>query len=63
MLDAVPDNVIICSKASERKPAQALFANQKTTTFYGTDVVNHGAQRNKKSMLKAVKIDGVVARA
>ena len=27
LLDAVPDNVIICSKATERKPAKAIFAN------------------------------------
>ena len=60
LLDAVPDNVIICSKATERKPAKVIFANLKTTVFFGTDVVNYQAVRQKKSMLKAVKIDGVI---
>ena len=40
LLDAVPDNVIICSKATEKRPAKALFANLKAKIFFGADIVN-----------------------
>ena len=60
LLDSVPDNVIICSRGNKKRPAKALYANLRTTTFFGSDVVNYRTNQKKKSMLKAVKIDGVV---
>ena len=42
LLDAVPDSVYICSKATEERRPRSLFANQKLNTFFGSDVVKAG---------------------
>ena len=54
LLDAVPDSVLICSKGSHEQHLRPIYANSKTSAFFGKDIFNYNAPR-KKSMLKSVK--------
>ena len=40
-MNAVPDNVYICTKASENNSPVGLYANSKMNSFFACDVVNY----------------------
>ena len=52
LLNSVPDNVIICTKSSEKQVPIPLYGNARVNNFFGQSVVE---SHDKRGVLRAVK--------